>query len=59
MCPTQSLASRGFADDLYTAFVGELQFISEWRSGRLPLLGAMVRIRQLYRANPWLWDCIP
>jgi hypothetical protein len=34
----------------------EVRFISEWEGGRTPFLGAIARVRQVYRAHPLVGD---
>ena len=34
----------------------ELRFIAEWEGGRTPFLGAIARVRQVYKAHPSVAD---
>ncbi len=44
-------------DDTHdSALAAEVRFLDEWASGNLPFLGALVRVRQIYRAHPLIFD---
>ena len=45
------LHTRQTPPDQGAALMDELDFLKAWEQGRIPFLGAMVRVRQIRRAN--------
>ena len=49
-----TLISDRAIDNIQDGLAEELRFLAEWESGSLPLAGTIVRVRQIYRAHPWI-----
>ncbi len=44
------------AHDFVEAVIEDLRYLEAWERGDIPLLGAVLRVRQIRRANPALHD---
>jgi len=44
------------AHDFIEAVIEDLRYLEAWERGDIPLLGAILRVRQIRRANPALHD---
>jgi hypothetical protein len=54
--PDQTPSAEHPPDDDDAPLAAEVRFVAAWESGSLPFLGAIVRVRQIYRANPLIFN---
>ncbi len=51
-----ALSPNVSAHDFVEAVIEDLRYLQAWERGEVPLLGAVLRVRQIRRANPALQD---
>jgi hypothetical protein len=51
-----NLSRHVTAHDYVEAVIEDLRFLQAWERGDVPLLGAILRVRQIRRANPALHE---
>ena len=50
----ETVTWKSAPEDYERALGEELRFIADWQNGQVPFLSAITRIRQIYRAFPWI-----